>query len=46
MAMHQKCSQHGRMKLLTSIQVTVFNLELKLIFIWNILPCCKEDLAL
>lgn len=28
------------------IQVTVFNLELKLIFVWNIFPGCKEDLAL
>lgn len=41
MTEHQKCSQ-----LLTGIQVTVFNLELKLVFIWNVFPCCKEDLAL
>lgn len=39
-------SYRGRIKLLTGIQVAVFNLELQLVFVWNVFPCREEDLAL
>lgn len=39
-------SSRGRIKLLTGIQVAVFNLELQLVLVWNVFPCREEDLAL
>lgn len=40
------CSFRKESSLLTSIQVTLLNLELKFIFVWDIFPCCKKNLTL